>query len=173
MSQLLRCTILPLLFLGVVTIATAQTPKIGYLNSVTLLQEIPEVKQANANLEALQKQLQKKGQGMLEEFQKKYQDLQRKEQLGELSPKQIEEEAQALRQEEVKIQQFEQEMQGQLEEKRTSLLQPIFDDVSAKIAEVAKENGYTYIIDDSPGLLLYKEEAYDVTELVKVKLGIN
>ncbi len=173
MTKFLKYTILPLLFLGVVTIANAQGPKIGYLNSNMLLQQIPEVKQANANLEALQKQLQKKGEGMLEEFRTKYQTLQRQEQLGELSPKQIEEEAQVLREEEVKIQQFEQEMQAQLEEKRTSLLQPIFDDVSAKIAEVAEENGYTYIIDDSPGLLLYKDEAFDVTALVKAKLGIE
>ena len=172
MNQLRTYLMLIILLLGIGTMLHGQV-KIGYVNRVLLLQDMPEVKQANANLEALQAQLQKKGQGMLEEFQKKYQDLQQKEKRGELSPKQLEEEGTKLRQEEVKIQQYEQEMQGQLGEKQQSLLQPIFDDVGAKIAEVAKENGYTYIIDDSAGLLLYKEEAFDITELVRKKLGLE
>ncbi len=170
MNQLRRYLVLALLALGVGTLS-AQV-KIGYINRVALMQEIPDVKQANANLEALQKQLQKKGQGMLEEFQKKYQELQRKEQQGELSPKQLEEEAQKLREEETKIAQYEQEMQSQLVEKQNSLLQPIVDNMSAKIAEVAKENGFTYIIDDSAGILLFKDESMDVTAMVKSKLGL-
>ncbi len=171
MSQLLKYAILPVLLLGLVTITRAQTLKIGYVNSVVLLQDIPEVKQANANLEALQKQLTKKGEGMVSEFTKKYQDLQRKEQNGELSPKQLEEEGTKLQQEEANIQKFQQEMQTQIMEKRETLLQPIFDKVNAKIAEVAKENGYTYILEDS-GVLLFKDEAFDVTSLVKAKLGL-
>jgi outer membrane protein len=173
MNRMIKYTLIPLLFLGFIGTAVAQAPKIGYVNSVLLLQEIPEVKQANANLEALQKQLQKKGESMLQEFQKKYQDLQMKEQQGELSPKQLEEEARKLREEEVKIQQFEQEMRGQLDEKQKTLLQPILDNVSAKIQEVAKENGFTYIIDDSQGILLYKDESMDVTAMVKAKLGLS
>ena len=171
MSQLLRYTILPVILLGLVTLTQAQAPKIGYVNSVTLLQDIPEVKQANANLEALQKQLQKKAEGMITEFQKKYQDLQRSEQNGELSPKQLEEEGTKLQQEEQNIQKFQQDMQTQIMEKRETLLQPIFDKVNSKIAEVAKENGYTYIMEDS-GVLLYKDESFDVTALVKAKLEL-
>jgi len=171
MNQLRRYLMLAILLLGIGTLSNAQV-KIGYINRVALMQEIPDVKQANANLEALQKQLQKKGQGMLEEFQKKYQELQRKEQQGELSPKQLEEEAKQLQGEETKISQYEQEMQTQLVEKQNSLLKPIVDNMSAKIAEVAKEEGYTYIIDDSAGLLLYKDESLDVTAKVKAKLGL-
>ncbi len=171
MSQLLRYLVVCLLLVGTSTMVSAQ--KIGYVNSVTLLQDIPEVKQANANLEALQTQLQKKGEGMVQEFQKKYTELQRKEQQGELSPKQLEEEGKKLSDEQAKIGQYEQEMQSQLAEKQKTLLQPILDDVSAKIAEVAKENGFTYIIDDSAGLLLYKDESFDVTALVRKKLGLD
>ncbi len=172
MNQLSTYLLMAFLALGVSNLAYGQL-KIGYVNSVALLQDIPDVKQANANLEALQKQLTKKGQGMVEEFQKKYQELQQKEQRGELSPKQLEEEAQKLREEETKIAQYEQEMQTQLGEKRNTLLQPIFDDVNAKIAEVAKENGFTYIIDESGGSLLYKDEAFDITAMVKEKLGLE
>ena len=58
-------------------------------------------------------------------------------------------------------------------EKQESLLLPILEDLNAKIAEVAKEQGYGYIIDDTAGILLFKEEGHDVTGMVKAKLGIN
>jgi len=40
--------------------------------------------------------------------------------------------------------------------------------------DVAKENGYTYIFDTSPGIgvVLYADESTDVTALVKAKLGM-
>ena len=49
--------------------------KFGYLNSQALLSELPEVKQADANLQALQAQLEKKGQQMVSELENKYKDL--------------------------------------------------------------------------------------------------
>ncbi len=161
-----------LVFFFVAGLNLVHAQKIGYLNSVTLLQEIPEVKRANSELEALQTQLQKKGEGMLQEFQRKYQELQQKEQRGELSPKQLEEEGTKLREDDAKLQQYQQDMQQQLASKRQELLQPILDNVSVKIEEVAKENGYSYILDESQGSILFKEEGMDVTSLVKAKLGI-
>jgi outer membrane protein len=170
MNQVFRYVTITAILFAAVTSISAQ--KIGYVNRGVLLSEIPSVKQANANLEALQKQLQKKYEGMVTEFRTKYEDLQRKEQQGELSPKQLDDEAQKLREEEVKIQQYQQEMQTQLAQKQESLLLPILEDLNSKIAEVAKEGGYNYIIDDSAGILLYKEDSNDVTAMVRKKLGI-
>lgn len=170
MNQVFRYFTITAIVLAGLTSLSAQ--KIGYVNRGELLAEIPAVKQANANLEALQKQLQKKYEGMVTEFRTKYEDLQRKEQQGELSPKQLEDESQKLREEELKITQYQNEMQTQLGQKQEELLLPILDDLNAKIAEVAKEGGYGYIIDDTAGILLYKEDGHDVTAEVKKKLGI-
>jgi len=162
------------LAIGLFTLVLAQqadAQKFGYLNSKALLAEMPEVKQANSNLEALQKQLQKRGQQMLTTLQTNYQDLQRKEQQGELSPKQLEEEAKLLKQKEEELGKFEQDMQKQLLEKENQLLQPILEKVNQAIRAVAQENGYTYIFDASLGFILYADEASDVTNLVKAKLG--
>lgn len=151
--------------------AQLDAQKFGYINSKALLAEMPEVKQANSNLEALQKQLQKRGQQMLQSLQTKYQDLQRKEQQGELSPKQLEEEAKMLKQQEEEIAKFEQDMQKQLVEKENQLLQPILEKVNNAIRKVAADNGYTYIFDASLGFILYADESTDVTNLVKAELG--
>jgi outer membrane protein len=151
---------------------TLHAQKFGYLNSAALLQEMPEVKEAEANLETLQKQLQARGQKMLEDFQVKYADLERRHNEGGIAPKDLELEAQKLKEEETNIAKYEQDMQKQLLEKREALLQPILDRVNAAIKEFAQQEGYTYIFDSSAGVLLYADETTDVTTRIKAKLGM-
>jgi outer membrane protein len=149
---------------------TLNAQKFGYLNSAALLQEMPEVKEAEANLETLQKQLQAKGKKLVEDFQAKYADLERRQ--NEIAPKDLEGEVTKLREEEANIGKFEQDMQRQLVEKRETLLQPILDRVNQAIKELAEAEGYTYIFDSSAGVLLYADETTDVTSKVKAKLGM-
>lgn len=148
------------------------SPKFGYLNSQSLLVDIPEVKQANSNLEALQTQLEKKGQQMVADLETRYRELQRKEQSGEISPKALEDEAKKLKESEAEIGKYEQDVQKQLLAKRQEMLQPIYDKINKVIKDVATENQFTYIFDSSSGILLYAQESMDVTALVKTKLGI-
>ena len=167
--------LLTLVLVLAATAFTADAQKFGYLNSAEILSGMTEVKQADSSMEALQKQLQKKGQQMVQAYQTKLQALQKKEQAGELSPKQIEDEAAKLRGEEEKIGKFQQDMEKQIMDKRNTLLQPIFDKVNAAIKDVAKENGYNYIFDRNSAqgsTILYADESQDVTALVKSKLGI-
>lgn len=153
---------------------SAQAQKFGYLSSAAILQEMPEVKQAEADLEVLQKQLQSKGQTMLQEFQQKYQELERKNQQGEISPKELDVQAQALKEQETEIAQYEQDMQRQLVEKRDELLTPIIEEINDAIKQVAEEEGYSYIFDASPGtgILLYADESTNVMDKVKAKIGM-
>jgi outer membrane protein len=53
------------------------------------------------------------------------------------------------------------------------LLKPVQAIALKAIDEVAKENGFTYIIDSAVGVLLYKTPGDDITALVKNKLGIK
>ena len=76
---------------------SVQAQKFGYINSQELISSMPEVKEANSEIETLTKQLQKKGQDMLQAFQTKYQDLQTKQANGEIAPKQLELEAAKLK----------------------------------------------------------------------------
>lgn len=149
--------------------------KIGYVDSGTLLTQMPKVKEAESNLETLGKQLQAKGQKMMQDFQVKYQDLERRAQAGDIAPKDQEAQVAMLKEEENKILAFEQEMQTQLAQKREELLAPILEEVRAAIQAVAKDGGYSYIFDGSPGVgvLLYADETTNVTSQVKAKLGLQ
>lgn len=152
-------------------VLSVQAQKFGYINSQELIQNIPEVQEANSNIETYKTQLQKKGQEMVKALQTKYEGLERKRTKGELSPKQIETEAATLQAEEQGIMKFEQESQQNIANKSETLLKPIRDKIQNAIDAVAKENGYTYIFDYSMGIILYADEASDVSALVKAKLA--
>ena len=160
-----------MLLVAMITItSTMQAQKFGYVNTQAILADMAEVKQARAKLEALGKQLTKKGQQMYTALQTDYQALAEKEQKGLLSPKQIQEEAKKLEDRKVKLGEYQQEVQKQLAEKEQTELQPILDKVNKAIKDVATENGYQFIFDSSTNVILYADESTDVTAKVKAKL---
>jgi outer membrane protein len=156
------------------SVAQGQAQKFGYVDSNSILESMPQVKEAESNLDALNKQLQAKGQKMMTDFQAKYEELQRKVQAGEITPKDQDAQTAVLEEERNKIVQFDQEMQAQMAQKRDTLLAPILTNVRNAITAVAKDNGYTYVFDGSPGVgvLLYADETTNLTALVKTKLGL-
>ena len=149
-----------------------QAQKFGYVNSQELIQAIPEVREANANIETYRNQFQKKGQDLLKNLQNEYVELQKKQERGEVSPKQLEEEGAKLKQKEQDIMKFEQESQSKILQKSEDLLQPLRNKIQGAIDQVAAENGFTYIFDYSTGFVLYADQSTDVSNLVKVKLGL-
>jgi outer membrane protein len=170
MNTILKSLLLILILAG--TSMTVQAQKFGYINAQELIKNMPEVKEANANIETLTKQLEKKSVDMKKAFQTKYQSLQAKQQNGEISPKQLETEAALLETEQKKIEEYDQTSIQKIEEKNNQLLTPIIEKVNSAIKDVADENGYTYVFDYSVGIILYADESTDITELVKTKLGI-
>jgi outer membrane protein len=104
----------------------------------------------------------------LETLQADYQVMQKKVDSGELSPKMQEEEGKKLQVREEELNKFQQEMMNTLQEKRNTLLKPIYDKLTAALKVVAQENGYAYIFDQS--ILLFSDPAGDVSTLVKAKL---
>ena len=72
-----------------------------------------------------------------------------------------------------RIMEYQQSAQKQLQDRNEELFKPIVDRAKAAIAEVAKENGYSYIFDSAVGALLYQEDSDDILPLVKKKLGLK
>lgn len=159
------------LFIGVA--AFAQTPqKIGYLNAQAILADMSEMKSADSELDALARQLSAKDSINQVTFYAKAQGLEKASQDGTKAPVEIEKEKKALEDEKAKILAFQTEMQKQLGDKQKVLYQPIFDKVNKAIADVAKETGYTYVVDATKGTLLFADEKNDLQSLVRTKLGL-
>ena len=147
--------------------------KFAYINSQEILSALPEVQQANSNIETFRNQLIKLGQQKLEALQKKYKDLEAKQNRGELSPKQLDEEAKKLKLEEEQLAKFDQESQQKIMKKSEELLKPIRDKVQKAIDDVAKEEGYEFVFDASMGFILYADDSTNISDKVKAKLGIK
>jgi outer membrane protein len=161
-----------LISLGLLVTTGAFAQKFGYCNSGVLLTQIPEVKAADSDLNAFQTQLTKRGQEMVKALQDKATELDRKQQQGTISPKDLEVQSQKLKEEEASIAKYEQEVYEKLAQKREELFKPILDRVNKAMEDVAKENQFLFVFDSSTQVILYSDESLDVTNLVKAKLGI-
>lgn len=161
-----------LLLMFTLSLHMASAQKFSYVNTADVLQSLPEVKQANSELETYRNQLINLGQKRVETLRSKYADLEQRQAQGNISPIQLEQENNALKEEEKQIMAFEQDSQQKVVAKSEELLGPIRDKVQKAIDEVAKENNYAYVFDNSSGFILYADASVDITALVKTKLGL-
>lgn len=146
--------------------------KFGFCNSSALLAQIPEVKAADSDLQAFQTQLTKKGQERVKALQDNAAELERKKEMGTISPKDYETQAAKLQEEQESIAKYQEEVYQKLAQKREELFKPLLDKVNKAMAEVAAENGYALVFDASTQVLLFADDSLDVTKLVKTKLGL-
>lgn len=75
------------------------------------------------------------------------------------------------------LQKFQQDAQASIAKKQNDLMQPVYTKVGKAIEEVAKENGYSFILNPQIGpgsdILLYSDEKYDISDLVLKKMGVT
>lgn len=165
------------LVLGVASLAAhAQTAplKIGYADVDYILSQMPETKVVDNQLQTLQTQLKKNYDAKVAEFQKKVQEYQA---FGATVPDAVkvntERELQDLQR---NIQKLEQDSQNDLQKKQVSLMEPVFAKVSKAIEDVAKENGFSLVLNSqisSLDVVLFGDEKLDVSDLVLKKMGVT
>jgi len=152
------------------SVQPAHGQKIGTLNSVTFLEELPDVKRANVDLDALKGRLTRELEEKISKFEEKFEKARSDSESGKLSPVQEDSLARELEEEKRKIASLEREIQGRLLKKREELLTPILAKIDKALKAVAKENDYHFIFDVSAGGLLFATEGADVAPLVRAKL---
>ncbi len=151
--------------------------KVGHTNSGFILNQLPETKKAQSELETVRTQLEK----VLQEKSKTFEEKVERYQTSAASMTQaVRESTEADLN---KLRTELQELQGKSEttfmEKQQSLFKPLAEKVSKAIQEVGKEQGYLYIINADTGtvgnpVLLYSgSEETDITNLVLKKLGVT
>lgn len=151
--------------------AKAQDLKLGYVNSSTLMQSMPELDSIEKKMATFNEQNQKYLQDMQSEIQTKMDSYQAsKDSLDESIQKVKEQELQDLYQ---RYQNAQQTLYSEAQKKQAALLQPVKDKLKAAIETVGKKNNFYFIFDTASGGILYSSpKAVDVTSLVKKELGI-
>lgn len=147
-------------------------PKIGYVDSDTIMKQLPDAQDTQKKLDAIIKEWQEELSKIEREWKTKYDDYEkRKLILSEQKRVEIEKELITL---EDQISKFRQEkfgVRGELFQKQEELMKPLQNRIFNAIQDVAKENDFDFIFDRSGDIIfLFAKEEYDVTRLVLEKL---
>ncbi len=148
--------------------ASAQT-KIGYISTDELIAVMPEAEKADAELKEYQSALGQQGQDRMKELGLK--DSLFVKDSAKLSPSMKEIKRKELIELYQKVQGFQTEAQEMYQEEAQKKIAPIRAKAMEAIRAVAKENGYTYILDVNA--VIVAPPGDDVLALVKKKLGIK
>jgi outer membrane protein len=149
--------------------------KIGYADWNYIFSQMPEYKQIDNELKTHGSQLEN-------QLKAKYQDYEAKvDAFKKLPPttsdiiKQDKERELIALQE--NIQKFQQDAQASVQKKQVDLMQPVYAKVGKAIEDVAKEQGYSFILNpqllSGDDVLLYSDEKYDISGSVLKKLGVT
>jgi len=158
----------------VVKSSSAQTPalKIAFINSAVLLNSMPEKAKADSALAKYAKTFQDQIEMMGKEYQSKAEEFQKTGAAMSDAVKEVKmKEIQDLQN---RIESTQQSAQEKLQQKKQDVYNPILDKADKAIKEVAKEKGYDFIFDQgSQGAMVFAKDSYDITPVVKAKLGIK
>jgi outer membrane protein len=146
--------------------ASAQQ-KIGYINTDELIGVMPEATKANERLADFQKSLAQQGQDMMADFTAK--DSAFSKDSAKWTPTLREIKRKELIELYQKVSGWQQQGQEMYQAEAQKEIAPLKTKAFDAIKEVAKENGYTYILDQSA--VLVGPPGDDVLALVKKKLG--
>ncbi len=154
----------------------AAQDKIAYASLDVIVSLMPETKALAQEIDTLGRKLAK--------------DLDAKEQIAEGKAKEAREAAAAgasdqdlekrraeLRALQDELRKGAEDADNELAKKRMDLLKPVFEKLETTIGDVAKAEGYTYVLNATDGqgnsVVLYGAEGRDLTEKILTKLGIS
>jgi len=166
-----------LLVLGFGTLLShAQTAstKIGYADVDYIFSQLPEAKQIDTELKSTQAQLKNQIDAKYQDFQKKLADYQAN--LNTMLDAVRQNTERELQQMQQNIEKLQQDAQTTIQAKQTQLMEPVYKKVGKGIEDVAKENGFTFILNQQIGgldVILYGDEKMDISDLVLKKLGVT
>ena len=145
--------------------------KVAHINSQALVDAMPSHKTAMAELEKLQKSYDAEISALGSELQKTYERYNRE------AETQTDEEnarrAQEVQETRTNITKYQQSARAKLEEKSQDLLTPIYEKARSTIQKVAREKGFDFVLDSTPGAAgVIMADGYDLMADVKLSLGI-
>ncbi|UZR93519.1 OmpH family outer membrane protein [Chondrinema litorale] len=154
-------------FLAFGSLQAQESVKIGYVSVDSVMLSLPEYKTQMKQYESYAKQLENEINSKRTTLQAKAEDLEAN--YKDMLPDIVQERQKELQQLDQNLQQFAQQAQQKLSRKEQELLNPILVKIQQGIDDVAKEQSYTFIVQDQ--VFLYSDNKYDITVDVIKKLG--
>ncbi len=151
-------------------IAVAQSPKFGIVNTQTIIQDLPDFKEAREQIDSSSKKYEDEFKKLQEQMEKSYAEFQA---LAADTPESIKERRmQEIQDLDQKMQQFHATATQDIQRQQETLLAPIQEKVRQALTAVGKENNMTFIFENM--MPVYTgTDVIDVTPLVRTKLGLK
>tara|TARA_Y100001970_G_scaffold135898_1_gene167284 strand:- start:1236 stop:1745 length:510 start_codon:yes stop_codon:yes gene_type:complete len=159
-----------IIIIGLFCISFADT-KIGWIELSTVVTQLEDFRQAQADLEQQQRSWQTEIQGMQTKLDSMYQAYQKNQILMNDERRQ---------QTELEITQYQQSIQtyymqklgpeGEMVRLEAQKMQPIIQKVYGAVDKVAFQEGYDYVLDSEQGGLIYRKEENNLNALVLKQL---
>lgn len=171
MKKLLRSALVAGCMLLAAGYTKAQT-KIGYLSFNDLVVSMPQYKDIQGQMQTYNQQFTDELQAMSKEGQDKLAAYDsKKATMTDAERSRAEGELQDIQN---RITTEQNKAQQAVQAKQNELFKPLVDKLKEAISQVAKEKGYTYVIDSSTAdLLIVSPPSDDLLAAVKTKLGVS
>lgn len=149
--------------------------KIGYVDSDTIMDKLPDAQDARQQLDALIQEWQTELNQMEAEWKTKYDDYEkRKLILSDQTRTDAESELVKLEQKIIEFREKKFGTNGELFTKQDELMKPVQNKVFNIIQTIAQELELDFVFDRSGGvIMLYAKEEHDITNLVLEKLKLQ
>ena len=161
-------------FGALVSHAQTAPPKIGYADVDYIFSQLPESKAIDSELKSTQAQLKNQIDAKYQDFQKKLADYNANlNTMLEAVKANTERELQQMQQ---NIEKLQSDAQTTIQTKQTQLMDPVYKKVGKGIEDVAKENGFTFVLNQQIGgldVILYGDDKMDISDMVLKKLGVT
>lgn len=149
---------------------SAQTLKVGVVDTSSIMQSMPDTKDAETKLADSSKKYEAEFALIQKEFQTKLEEYQKLD--ANTSKLTQERKAKELSDLQVKIEEFQQQASQDLQRQQQELMAPIVQKVKVAIESVGKEGGYA-MIQEAQALIYHAAPVEDITAAVKAKLGVK
>ncbi len=149
----------------------AQT-KIGHINSEAIMQALPEAIDAQKSLDVLVAQWEGELQKMQADWKRKFDEYDKRKLI--LTEQVRADQERELRDLDQKVSEYRNKkfgQNGELFQKQNEVMKPIQNKMFQVLEDIAREDGYDYILDKSGEvLLLYANEKRDLTQKVLTRM---
>jgi len=151
----------------------ADSSGIAFADPEYMLSQMPEMKKITADLKALEEKFSQELKEKTEAFEKLYREHAATEATDTEALRKIK--RRSLQGMQQRLEAYRDEAQMSLQQKEALWKKPVYERLGKAIAEVARENGYRFILTPAIGgfdVILYADHRADVSDLVLKKLGV-
>lgn len=154
--------------------AAAAQVKVGHVSTDAIMKQLPDAQDAQKKLDGLVADWQTELNRMQQDWQKRLEEYDKRKLI--MTDQRRSEAERELRELDQRIGEYRNQkfgQNGELFQKQNELMKPVQDRVFKAIQDVAREEGYDYVLDKSGEILMmYANEKYDLTPKVLEKLQV-